>query len=275
VKGVRTEVVEGVAHTLLVDHRDRRLPRRAGDPVAVWVDGAVRRRQKILYELEPTESRAEVLAALAPAGAEPHQVDVLEPDAVRAESSGTADGLARLHRSHVAAAHARGWSGLAVVTGPTVFTAVATGTDPAVMHERGVSRVVAETGMSALCRYRPVQHPQLADVMLGGHFDEVDDAIWGARAVDGVLRLRGEIDVSNTDRVSHVLRGALDAGVRVVDLSDLQFFAAGGVQALRSAAGSLPAGQTLVVAGANALLRHVFSVVDLSDCPSIELRGEP
>lgn len=266
-------VVEGVAHTLLVDHHDRRLPRRADDPIAVWIDDAIRRRQKILYELEPTETRVEVLAALIPVGAE-HQVEVIAPAAVQAESSGTAEGLALLHRSHVEDAHARGWSGLAVVTGPTVFTAVAADTDAAVMHERGVSRVVAETGMSALCRYRPPQHPQLADVMLSGHFDDVDDAIWGARAEAGVLHLRGEIDVSNTDRVSHVLRGALDAGVRVVDLSDLQFFAAGGVQALRSAAGSLPAGQTLVVAGANALLRHVFSVVDLSDVPSIELRGE-
>jgi anti-anti-sigma factor len=263
-----------VAHTLLVDHRDRRLPRRAGDPIAVWIDGAIRRRQKILYELEPTESRDEVMAALIPAGAEQHQVEVLEPAAVQAESSGTADGLALLHRSHVDEAHARGWSGLAVVTGPTVFDSVAADTDEAVMHERGVSRVVAETGMSALCRFRPVQHPELADVMLGGHFDEVDDAIWGARAAAGVLRLSGEIDVSNADHLSHVLRGALDAGVRVVDLSDLQFFAAGGVRTLRSAAGSLPADETLVVAGANPLLRHVFSVVDLSDCPSIELRGE-
>jgi anti-anti-sigma factor len=257
----------------MVDHRDRRLPRRADDPIAVWIDDAIRRRRRILYELEPTESRENVMAALVPAGAE-QQVEVLEPAAVQAESSGTAEGLALLHRSRVEEARVRGWSGLAVVTGPTVFTAVAADTDAAVMHERGVSRVVAETGMSALCRYRPPQHPQLADVMLGGHFDDVDDAIWGARAGAGVLHLRGEIDVSNTDHLSHVLRGALGAGVRVVDLSGLQFFAAGGVRALRSAAGSLPAGETLVVAGADVLLRQVFSVVDLSDVPSIELRGE-
>src|SRR3954462_10999673 len=121
--GARTEVVGGVAHTLLVDHRDRRLPRRAGDPIAVWIDDAIRRRQKILYELEPTETREEVLAALVPEGAE-HQVEVLAPAVVQAESSGTADGLALLHRSRVDQAHDRGWSGLAVVTGPTVFTEV-------------------------------------------------------------------------------------------------------------------------------------------------------
>jgi anti-anti-sigma regulatory factor len=170
-------------------------------------------------------------------------------------------------------AHAGGWSGLAVVTGPTVFTAVAADTAEAVMHELGVGRVIAETGMSALCRYRPPQHPHLAEVMLGGHFDEVDDAIWGARAVDGVLHLRGEIDLSNTDRLAHVLRGALGAGVRVVDLSGLRFFAVSAVRALRSAAGSLPADETLVVTGADVLLHQVFSVVDLSDVPSIELRG--
>src|SRR4051812_26163924 len=122
-RGNRTEVVEGVAHTLLVDHRDRRLPRRADDPIAVWIDDAVRRRQKILYELEPTESREEVLVALVPGGAE-HQVEVLETAAVQEESSGTADGLALMHRSRVDEANARGWSGLAVITGPTVFSAV-------------------------------------------------------------------------------------------------------------------------------------------------------
>jgi anti-anti-sigma regulatory factor len=266
-------VVEGVAHTLLVDHRDRSLPARAGEPVAVWIDDAIRRRQKILYELEPAESREEVLAALVREGAE-HQVEVLEPAVVQAEASGTADGLALMHHSRVDEARAQGWSGLAVVTGPAVFTAVAPDTDAAVMHERGVSRVVAESGMSALCRYRPVQHPELADVMLGGHFDEVDDTVWGARAADGVLHLRGEIDVSNADRVFHVLRGALAAGVRVVDLAGLQFCAASGMRALRSAAGSLPPDETLVIAGASVLLHHVFSLVDLSDCPSIELRGD-
>jgi anti-anti-sigma factor len=134
--------------------------------------------------------------------------------------------------------------------------------------------MVAETGMSALCRYRPDQHPELADLMLAEHLDDVDDGIWGARVVAGALHLRGEIDASNADLVSHVLRGALDAGVRVVDLAELQFCAAAGVHALGRAADSLPAGQTLVLANTNPMLRYVFSVVDLSDRPSLELGGE-
>jgi anti-anti-sigma factor len=265
-------------HTLLVDHRRRPAAAGPGDAISTWVAVAVRRRQRILYELEPAESRDTVLAALARGGAEDRvaadQVEVLDTAAVRAESSGTAEGLALLHRSRAAEAHSRGWAGLAVVTGPAVFTAVTDAADPAVVHEHGVNRVVREAGMSALCRYRPERQPELADLMLAGHFDDVDDAIWGARVVDGTLHVRGEIDVSNADSVSRVLRGALDAGVRVVDLSELQFCAASGVRALSRAADSLPAGETLVLAGADAMLRHVFAVLDLSDSPSVELRGE-
>jgi anti-anti-sigma factor len=267
---------ESAVHTLLVDHR-RRPAAGPGDAISGWVADALRRRQRILYELEPAESRDTVLAALARGGAGDRvagdQVEVLDAAAVRAESSGTAEGLALMHRSRATEAHARGWAGLAVVTGPVVFTAVADA-DPAVMHEHGVSRVVVEAGVSALCRYRPERHPDLADLMLAGHFDDVDDGIWGARVVAGALHVRGEIDVSNAERVSRVLRGALDAGVRVVDLSELQFCAASGVRALGRAADSLPAGETLVLAGADAMLRHVFAVLDLSDRPSVELRGE-
>jgi anti-anti-sigma factor len=269
-------VVERVAHTLLVGHRSRNsmLPPAAGDPITMWVDDAVRRRQKVLYELEPAESRAQVPAALLDGDAR-RQVEVLEPAAVRAESSGTAEGLALMHRARVREAHAQGWTGLAVVTGPAVFTAVALdGADTAAMHEHGVGRVVVEAGMSALCRYRPDRHPGLADLMLAGHFADVHDGIWGARLVVGVLYLRGEIDVSNADHVSHVLRGALEAGVRVVDLAALEFCAAAGVRALGRAAESLPAGETLVLANPGALLRHVFAVAHLSDRVSLEPRGE-
>ncbi len=257
-------MVEGTAHTLLVEHRDRD-PGGAGDAIAVWIGAAVRRRQRILYELEPEESRDTVLAALLD-GCEGHQLEVLEPAVVRAESSGTAEGLALMHRLRVDQAHAQGWAGLAVVTGPAVLAAVADGADTTTrMHEHAVSGPVVEAGMSALCRYRPDHRPELADVMLAGHFDDVDDDIWGARLVAGTLRLRGEIDISNDDRVAHVLRGALDSGVRVLDLSELGFCAAAGVQALVRAADSLPAGDTLVIAGADATLQHLLSVVGPSD----------
>jgi anti-anti-sigma factor len=267
-------VVERSAHTLLVDHRDRGRPVGLEDPIAVWIGEAIRRRQRVLYELEPAESRDSVFAALlgCQVGG---QVEVLESAAVRAESSGTAEGLALMHRSRSDEAHGQGWSGLAVVTGSAVLAAVSAGTDTAVLHEQGVSRMVVEAGMSALCRYRPDHQPELAAVMLAGHFKDVDDEIWGTRVVAGVLHLRGEIDASNNDRVAHVLLGALDAGVRVVDLSELQFCAAAGVRALVRAADSLPTGDALVIANADVTLQHLFSVVGLPDHPSVELREEP
>jgi anti-anti-sigma factor len=274
----RVEVVEP-AHTLLVDRPDRRLPLGTADPIVVWIGAALSRRQKVLYELEPAESRDTVLGSL-PVGDAAEQLVVLDPAAVRAESHGTADGLAQMHRSRVEEAHAQGWAGLAVITGPAVFAAVAddttmaNATGMASLHNYGVTRVVVEAGLSALCRYRPVHQPELAGYLLADHFHHVDDEIWGAQVIDDRLHLRGEVDGSNHERLGHVLRGAVAAGVRIVDVSALQFCAVAGARVLVGATAWLPEGQTLVIANANAMLQQVLSVAELSRCSSLELRDE-
>jgi anti-anti-sigma factor len=279
----RVEVVEPASHTLLVDRRDRHRAVEVTDPMAVWIDAAIKRGQQVLYELEPAESRDTVLSSL-PVRDAAEQFVVLDPATVRAESHGTADGLAQMHRSRVDQAHAQGWSGLALITGPAVFgavvgavvdgNAVPDATDLTSLHDHGVSRVVVEAGMSALCRYQPVHQPELAGAMLGGHFPHVEDEIWGARVIDGRLHLHGEVDVSNDKRLAHVLRGALAAGVRILDVSDLRFCAVAGARALVGATAWLPEGETLVIANADTMVLQVLSVAGLSRCSSLELRDE-
>jgi anti-anti-sigma factor len=272
-------VVDPVAHTLLVDRRDRLRAVAVTDPMVVWIDAALSRGQQVLYELEPAESRDTVLGSL-PGGDAAEQFVVLDPATVRAESHGTADGLAHMHRSRAQEARAQGWSGLALVTGPEVFGAVVDGnalpntTDVASLHDHGVSRVVAEAGMAALCRYRPVHQPELADAVLADHFHHVEDEIWGARVVKGRLHLHGEVDASNDARLAHVLRGAVAAGVRVLDVSALQFCAVAGARALVRATAWLPEGETLVIANAGTMVLQVLSVAGLTRCSSLELRNE-
>ena len=57
------------------------------------------------------------------------------------------------------------------------------------------------------------------------HRCDVDDETWAATVVGDRLRVRGEIDVSNVDRFTRVLRSAVTAGVSTVDLSEVGFFA--------------------------------------------------
>lgn len=260
-------------HTLVVGQRAA-APGRVGDaPLVRWISDAVERGQKVLYELEPAEQADAVLRALAATpGA---QLEVLEPAAVQALSSGTADGLAQLHRSRVRDARAEGWAGLAVVTGATVLTAVAQpAADPAALHEQGVSLVVADGGMSALCRYRPAAHPELADTMFAGHFDALEDEIWSARLRGDRLRISGSIDISNADRLHRALRGALDAGVRVIDLTGVEFCAVAGGRALLMAAQALPGDRLVLACRMNPALRSLFSAVGLLGHPGVEVLME-
>ncbi len=57
------------------------------------------------------------------------------------------------------------------------------------------------------------------------HRCDVDDETWAATVVGDRLRVRGDIDVSNVDRFTRVLRSAVTAGVSTVDLSEVGFFA--------------------------------------------------
>ena len=50
------------------------------------------------------------------------------------------------------------------------------------------------------------------------HRCDVDDEAWAATVVGDRLRVRGDIDVSNVDRFTRVLRSAVTAGVSTVDL---------------------------------------------------------
>src|SRR3954447_13036400 len=80
----RVEVVQP-AHILLVDRRDRQRPLGVTDPVALWIGEAIRRGQKVLYELEPAESPDTVLGSV-PVRDAADQVVVLNPATVRAKS---------------------------------------------------------------------------------------------------------------------------------------------------------------------------------------------
>jgi anti-anti-sigma factor len=264
-------------HSILV--YDRRTGRRE-QAMARWISRALGRREKVLYELARGEdpdrvlrsSRARVGTDAVAAG----QLEVIEAERLRAESGGAADGLAKVHRTRLHLAREEGWAGLAVASGGAVLTAVSRDEATGLVHERGVTRIVVEDGMSALCCYSTGEAPNLVDAMLAAHHADVEDELWAADVVGDRLRVRGEIDASNADRIVPVLLGALAAGVRFVDVGGLRFCAAAGVRSFAAAADTLQDdGDALVLANPGAGLRMIFALAGLLDHPCVRIVPTP
>ena len=81
------------------------------------------------------------------------QLEVLEADALRADSGGAAEGLEAPPPTRLHAARGQGWAGLAVVGDGAVLGAVSDAEATGLVHERAITRVVVEDGMSALCSF--------------------------------------------------------------------------------------------------------------------------
>ena len=244
-----------------------------------WISRALGRREKVLYELAPGEDPSRVLrSSRVRVGADAiaaGQLEVIDADRLRAASGGAADGLAKVHRTRLHRARGEGWAGLAVASGGAVLSAVSGDEATGLVHERGITRIVEE-GMSALCCYSTGEAPNLVDAMLVAHHGDVEDELWVAEGVGDRLRLRGEIDATNADRVVAVLRGALAAGIRVVDLAELRFCAAAGVRSFAAAADTLEDGaDALLLMNPSPGLRMIFALVGLADHPCVRIVPPP
>ena len=202
-------------HTMVVydvrsGHRDA--------AVARWIAGALGRREKVLYEVAPGEDPERVLRTSRTRFGEDAvasgQLEVLEAVGLQAESGGAAEGLGEVHRARLREARAQGWAGLAVAGGGAVLGAVSDAEAIGLVHERAITRVVVEDGMSALCCFSTGEAPNLVHAMLGSHHEDVEDELWAAEVAGDRLRLRGEVDASNADRLVPVLLGAVAAGIR-------------------------------------------------------------
>lgn len=132
----------------------------------------------------------------------------------------------------------------------------------AVHFERAGARPnVPDIGATA-CERSPMEDPWIASIALGESFAmEVIDGYVGQH----VVCLRGELDVSNADRVRDTLIGVAGSTV-VADLSGLSFIDAGGLAALVAAKQRISAdGHTLRITGAKQFVRRVFHLGELDE----------
>jgi anti-anti-sigma factor len=256
-------------------------PLGADVAVVEWVGEAIRSGEKVLYELAPDEDGEEVTSLLAQAGVpgagrdERGQFELLDAAGLRAECGGRLGDLYELHVGRLRQARGAGWNGLALtVNGATLR--YASDTHPgAVVHERVVDELVTRFGVRALCRYSTREERGFLDAMLASHHRDIDDVIWDAVVDDGRLRVRGELDASNTERFAQVVHAAVRAGLAVLDLSALRFCAVAAVRALVSVADVLERrDEQLVLVNADPGVARTLTLLGADQHPAVWLVEE-
>jgi anti-anti-sigma factor len=130
--------------------------------------------------------------------------------------------------------------------------------------------------LSVLCQYeRPAAAGERLLRATALHEDGVVDSLLRATVDEDVLRVRGEVDVTN----AHVLRTLVETaaygreGVLQVDLSGLTFLSASGCRALLDGTSALrAAGGVLRLVGARQNVRRVVALAGLG--PGVDLRPD-
>ena len=89
----------------------------------------------------------------------------------------------------------------------------------------------------------------------------------------GILRVRGEVDLSNADELIQAIHDASRGGNEVeIDLSELRFIDSSGLHAIRRAAASANCGPIVLVDVPSRFLR-IIEIVGLDRTRSVRLRG--
>jgi anti-anti-sigma factor len=251
---------------------------RDGSTVAVWIAGALRRRQRVVYKHSPSEDAAAVLGRSLPAvGVDPGvlssgQVQLADTTGLRAETGGQHEALYGLHLSQLRQATREGFSGLALTGDAAAMHTITRDQAELSGYERDLERLAVEAGVRSLCRYAVEEDPGLLGEMLAVHYRDVADEGWSVEVVDDRLRVRGELDFDNAERFTPVLRAALAAGVRTVDASGLEFCDVAGVRALVSATDVLQLDALpLTVVGFDGVLARILAVTGALDQRVLQL----
>ena len=247
-------------------------PQRDRAVVAGWIAGAVARREKVLYRYTPTDDAATVLrrslpgAGLDPAVLGSGQVRLADTTVLRAETGGRHDALYALHLEQLRQATWEGFAGLALVGDAAAMRSITRDNVELAGYERDLERLAAEVGVRSLCRYPPDEEPGLLDEILAVHYRDVADDGWSVEVTGDRLRVRGEIDFLNADRLVPVLRAAMPAGVRSVDATEVEFCDVAGVRALVSATDAVPPeARPMPVVVADGLLAQLLTLTGARD----------
>lgn len=257
-------------HTLLLHSTHQR-----GElAVAKWIRAAVARGNKVLVKhADPAAVLHRILLAcgLDSEMLESGQVELVDAKAMGRRCGGRHGRLYELHVELADQAQQQGYTGLATTADGPALRALTRDTTELVEHERDIERIVALRQVHALCRYHPNTDARLLPAALQIHHHDVDDDIWIATISHDQLRIQGELDASNADRLLQVLSASITDGLTVVNLSELDFCAVAGVRAFLEAADALYPGGELVLVGVSRLLAKTFTITGCDNHPALRL----
>jgi anti-anti-sigma factor len=161
-------------------------------------------------------------------------------------------------------ARAQGYAGVSMTSDGAALHVIVPDAEQLVAHERDLDRLTVEAGVRALCRYDGrIESSGLLTRLAGVHYHSVHDVIWSTEQRIDRLVVRGEIDISNTDRFAAVVRAAIADSLRVVDLAEVQFISVAASTVLAQVAQWLREhGDQLVLVNVPSVVMRVFSALD-------------
>ncbi len=260
-----------------------RCPQTERARTGAWITTALAGGERVIYKhTGPAEAvRAELaglVGAVAPGLGGLELADAAE---LHAETGGKPDALRDWHLEALTRARRDGYSGLALTCDGATLRGIAPEPGATIEHEHELTELSAEVPMRVLCRYDTAVE---TDADLGGlvrqHAPGLEDITFAAHRYPDRLAVAGAVDAANATRFGAVLSAAVAAGVRLVDLEELEFLAAAGLHALDTVARPLAEyGEHLGLHHATSPVRQVLTlsgltgsgVVLVNSCP----RGRP
>jgi anti-anti-sigma factor len=260
--GPPTRWLEG-AHTALI-HKSRRVE---NERVGTWMAGALNHGQQVFYKhAEPGPAVRQWLTTLLGSDVlDSYHVQLIDAARCHADTGGRPAALRDWHSALIEQARDAGHRGVAIVCDGAALRTITPDPPAMLTHERDLTQLAATYPLTVLCRYdTATERPTTLHQLVGVH-SALDDITFAARRDLNRLVVCGDIDASNADRFAAILRAAIDEGIRIVDVGEVQFFAAAGLHVLHDALPPLrAAGQTLALYRPHGVVRRMLEVIGLS-----------
>jgi anti-anti-sigma regulatory factor len=237
------------------------------------VSAAIARGDKVLHRTVDLEASLDELGAAGRSARESGQLEFMDARLGHEQTDGLHWALRQLHEELIRQAFDDGYPGVLLTSDEQALRVLTPEPAERLAFEHDLERLTALPGVRALCCYDlRVEQPDLLDAVAGLHYRCVEDVLWSARFVDGVLLVRGELDADNAGRFGAALRVAAAHGVDTVDLAGITVVSAAGIRAFDGAVELLARhGERLRLINMTPMVRRALELLWPADDNRVEL----
>ena len=220
----------------LVLHDDRTSAERR---VAALVADALHRGDKVIHaHLGAADDLEPGLLRLLPGGTAGHeQLELVSVTEERARSGGDAAAALETYADRLERAVDHGYPAVTCTADDGAWLELV---DDVLAFEEGLHELAGRPRTSLVCTYGldalEARTPGLDSALSGVHFGSLEDVCWSATLRTHMLRIAGQLDATNVDRVRAVLARAADESVNTVDLRGVTYLSSETVRAVEEAA---------------------------------------